>query len=242
MDTKSNQALLSLDGEEFIRAAYKAILSRPADIGGLRSYLEWMRKGKTKEDILFSILASDEAQSRRLKSVPVRFDAIEADRLLSLPNDTQFIRAVYYLLLGRTVDETELNYFQNSLWNCTLDRVDILMALMDSAEGKKNGTKVTGFAKRRVTRKIRNLIYKIPLLGKGICFVRTQRYLNKTINQRLAVINQRLDQLERQGELHALEGRVDALERCSNALNESALTEEERKLYQLLNGGVKECE
>lgn len=56
-------ALLSLSGEAFVRAAYRAALGREADDGGLRHYVQRLRAGDGKTSVIRDLLNSKEAQA-----------------------------------------------------------------------------------------------------------------------------------------------------------------------------------
>jgi hypothetical protein len=59
--TEINQ-LIDLDGIAFVRAAYQAILKRPADSSGERAYLKSLLRGVSKEEVLVSLRSSKEGR------------------------------------------------------------------------------------------------------------------------------------------------------------------------------------
>jgi hypothetical protein len=69
-------ALLQLDDDEFVQSAYLTILEREADPSGHRHYLERVREGSSKLEILCDLYASDEARAKGIElawmGVPMR--------------------------------------------------------------------------------------------------------------------------------------------------------------------------
>jgi len=58
------EQLAELYDEEFVAAAYGAILGRPPDVGGLKNYLSQVRGGTNKLHILLELALSAEGRSR----------------------------------------------------------------------------------------------------------------------------------------------------------------------------------
>lgn len=63
-DISSLEQLLALDGEDFVRRAYKKILLREADGSGLATYLNLLRSGKGKPAVVRSLALSEEGRSK----------------------------------------------------------------------------------------------------------------------------------------------------------------------------------
>jgi hypothetical protein len=61
-DGQSRDALLTLDDAAFVEAAYVAILGRPPDEDGRRSYLAKLAAGESKEDLVVALATSVEAK------------------------------------------------------------------------------------------------------------------------------------------------------------------------------------
>jgi hypothetical protein len=119
---RSIEALLELDDEAFVRAAYEALLDRAPDPEGLGNYVEQLRDGMPKVELLASLALSDEgvarsrgsaargkavlrARDRYRASVAPEVDSYEA--LVAL-HDEAFIRAAYLAVMGRAADEEGL--------------------------------------------------------------------------------------------------------------------------------------
>jgi glycosyltransferase involved in cell wall biosynthesis len=64
-DISSLEQLLALDGEEFVRAAYKKILLREADGGGLATYLKLLQSENGKPAVVRSLALSEEGESKK---------------------------------------------------------------------------------------------------------------------------------------------------------------------------------
>jgi hypothetical protein len=59
--------LLELEGDEFVRCAYLTILNRAPDYDGMTHYLQRLRAGHSKIEILRSLLRSDEARASNVQ-------------------------------------------------------------------------------------------------------------------------------------------------------------------------------
>ena len=75
--TATMESLLRLHDEAFVTSAYRAILGRTPDLGGLQNYLTQVRAGVEKAHILVELARSPEGRTRRLES-PALGDAIDA--------------------------------------------------------------------------------------------------------------------------------------------------------------------
>lgn len=62
--------LWALHDEAFVRAVYRILLGREADESGLNNYLNSLRNGSRRVDILYSIANSDEARNRNADIPP----------------------------------------------------------------------------------------------------------------------------------------------------------------------------
>lgn len=63
--------LLSLNGDDFIREAYRQVLGRPADEDGLRHWADKLAEGTTKLQCLSELAGSVEGRYRRIRLVPL---------------------------------------------------------------------------------------------------------------------------------------------------------------------------
>ena len=119
--------LLNEDGEEFVEAAYRALLKRRPDSIGGPACLKDMKNGSSKLQILHEISVSDEcriaggmvdglteahAEERLIEKTrngrptapPEILKISHADQLLVIDDHHQLIKAGYWLLLGRAPD------------------------------------------------------------------------------------------------------------------------------------------
>ena len=120
--------LLVEDGEEFVEAAYQALLKRRPDATGGRIYLSALRRGTSKLRVLYELSLSDDCiraggHIPGLQKAFVRegigVEVIEppviappsyvlritrAEQLLSLTTTDEFIDATYWVLLKRAPD------------------------------------------------------------------------------------------------------------------------------------------
>lgn len=146
-DTAALRNLLLLDGEQFLRTAYRIILGRPIDNNGLEHYSQCLTKGERKERILYDLATSAEGQARQFShkglcefidflDVPQRpINLMDIKRLFDLEND-EFIYRAYRLFLRREADAAGFaNYLRAS--RVGISKIKILHSLAYSAEGRK---------------------------------------------------------------------------------------------------------
>ena len=121
------QALLLEDGEEFVEAAYLALLKRRPDANGGRAYMRELGNGRNKLQILFELANSDESQLlgttlpglaeacmregigqpfAQPKIVPPATVAtiLRGEQLLAQDDDDKLIELAYWVLLKRPPD------------------------------------------------------------------------------------------------------------------------------------------
>jgi hypothetical protein len=127
-------ALLRLVGEDFIRAAYNAILGRDPDPEGLRHYLSALRDGCRRTRILYALARSDEARARA-----------RCQDLRPLPDDA-FIDAVYQRLLGRRPDPTGKDHYLRLLAKRG-GRERVIRDIGNSPEARARRTKDLAFTR-----------------------------------------------------------------------------------------------
>lgn len=240
MEAKKTVNMFSLEGKALVDTLYRTFLFREPDPVGEKGFLDMLAEGYTKEQTVITFLSSGEAQSKYNRIESVRMDPFSAEALIDVADDELFLRLTYLVLLGRPADPAGLDYFQVGLWNCTLDRTDVILALMRSSEGTEHGIKVIDFEKRRRKRALRNMVYKIPLFGRLIRFMRSTKYMTAAQSRRLRDLSKRVEQIElREQRVQELEQQLDELMKCSESFNEVGLTEEESRLYHLLSEGVR---
>ena len=162
--------LLACDDYPFIRRAYWSLLGREPDPGGLANYLDRLRSGTPKLQVLSELANSSEGQTKgglAVGAVPA-----EAPAAVRLPSagrlattwDRQlayhggaFIDCAYHTLLGRAPDPDGLRSYLGKLRNGT-SKVEILVRLRQSAEYS---------ARSRHSRRLRDAIRKLERRAPG---------------------------------------------------------------------------
>lgn len=149
-DTAALRNLLLLDGELFLREAYRRIFGRPIDNSGLEHYSQRLSKGENKKRILYDLATSSEGQARQsshkyltefveflaredVPQCPIKLKDIK--RLIAL-KDEEFVQRAYWLLLRREADAAGLAAYQQALRN-GISSIRILHSLAYSDEGRR---------------------------------------------------------------------------------------------------------
>ena len=78
--------------------------------------------------------------------------------------DLDFVEAVYRAILKREPDPSGVGFYLEGLRSGTLERVDVIVAMLDSAEGKRHNVRVSGLTLPRLMRRLTSL----PLIGYPI--------------------------------------------------------------------------
>jgi hypothetical protein len=155
------RALLAEEGDEFIEAAYLALLNRGPDAVGGPSYLRALRGGSPKLAILYELYSSEE--SRRLGvELPGLTEAFasegigeeagtaraaaalqSAEQLLVIEDPDRFLRMAYRVLLKRPADLAGIASYRERMREGTT-RTRILHELYCSDERAQLGTELPG--------------------------------------------------------------------------------------------------
>lgn len=75
--------------------------------------------------------------------------------------DVDFVEAVYRAILKREPDPSGVGFYLEGLRSGKLERVDVIVAMLDSAEGKRHNVRVSGLTMPRLMRRMSAL----PLIG-----------------------------------------------------------------------------
>lgn len=147
--------LLSLDGADFVRAAYRAILGRDADPTGLRDYVSRLGAGTPKQQLLADLRCDPEGQAFAA-ALPGLDDLVlkvqggadatptSLDDLLGL-HGAQFVRAAYMILFKREADPNGLaRYVELLRSGCS--NLYVLKALYDAPEAKEKSATLPGLS------------------------------------------------------------------------------------------------
>ncbi len=160
-DDGALRALLVEEGDEFIEAAYMALLGRRPDAVGGPSYLRALRGGTPKLAILYELYSSDE--SRRLGiEVPGLAAALaregigedagaaraaaaiqSAEQLLVIEDPDTFLKTAYRVLLKRPADLAGVASYKERMRDGT-SRTRILHELFSSDERARLGSQLPG--------------------------------------------------------------------------------------------------
>ncbi|WP_175012618.1 FkbM family methyltransferase [Burkholderia lata] len=171
--------LLSLDGDDFIRAAYLKVLNRAVDPTGLNYYRQRLFIGISRREILGQLAHSSEGRStgewrsrlrhsysvlRRRSVTPFRWatEIISAFKKYHLHEITrrdgdQFIMEAFRAVLGRSPDKAGFEHYRIQLLSGR-DKVSILADIRMSKESKAVGNRVAGLTAIAWLRKIRRTI------------------------------------------------------------------------------------
>jgi hypothetical protein len=133
---QSAAQLLELDDQWFVHCAYWTLLGREPDPGGLVHYVQRLRAGEAKSEILRNLCSSDEYQKRRtplpgLEEVLAGSPAPERESGHEVPHappptpdelhglmaldGAEFVDAVYRALLGREADPAGRAFYLKAL-------------------------------------------------------------------------------------------------------------------------------
>ena len=159
--------LLVEDGEEFVEAAYQALLKRRPDATGGRIYLRALRSGTSKLRVLYELSLSDdcrraggdipglqEAFAREGIGVePIELPAISppdyvlritrGEQLLLLATTDEFIEATYWLLLKRAPDAGGVESYRARMQD-GVSKEQILFEIFTSDECRGLGVDLPG--------------------------------------------------------------------------------------------------
>ena len=155
------RALLAEEGDEFIEAAYMALLNRRPDAMGGPGYLRALRSGTPKLAILWELYASSESRGMGIE-MPGLLEAFSsegigedpsaaraaaaiqsAEQLLVIDDPDSFLRMAYRVLLKRPADLAGVTSYKERMREGTT-RTRILHELFSSDERARLGTGLPG--------------------------------------------------------------------------------------------------
>ncbi len=160
------QELLTEEGEEFIEAAFMALLKRRPDANGGRTYLRAMRNGTSKLQILYEIANSSECRiaggdipglaeactregitetgdKPPIEPPPQASQIKRAEQLLVFGDADKFIEIAYWVLLKRPPDAAGIANCQARLQDGA-SKAQILHELFTSPESREIGVELPG--------------------------------------------------------------------------------------------------
>ena len=138
------------------------------------------------------------------------------------PGGTEFIENLYTEILGRPSDAAAIEHYHQALASGTVSKIDILVSVRYSSEGRKVGRRITGLLPYTIVRRA----YGVPLLGRiarlAVAILRLPRLAIELqqATRALADCQARLERLERRmaseplldARLQQTEVRIGALE------------------------------
>jgi hypothetical protein len=170
--------LLSCDEYSFVRRAYWVLLGREPDPAGLANYLNQLRAGTSKSEVLSEMAGSPEG---RIKggAMPIDMNEVPAppvplpiiakteswDQLLAYHGGA-FVACAYQTLLGRNADPTGQRNYLAKLRD-GISKVQLLAFLRHSEEFKSRarGQKTSPLVRRLDREVTKFYLARIPLVG-----------------------------------------------------------------------------
>ena len=160
------QELLLEDGEDFVDAAFHALLNRRPDANGGRAYLRALRNGTSKLQILYELSISDdcrrvggqipglsdacanegigETNDKSFTAPPAHIAHLtRAEQLLVLEDTDKFIEIAYWVLLKRAPDDEGIANCRER-FQAGASKVQVLYELFSSAECREIGFELPG--------------------------------------------------------------------------------------------------
>ena len=247
--------LLAMADSAFVECAYQTLLKRPPDPGGLKYYMEQMRTGIAKIEILDQMLESPEARLTNV-DLPGLQDAVRPFRLARLPmigplvklfgvagpmgntsmlarllakHNGEFVLSAYRVILNRPPDPDGFSHYLARLHE-GMAKIAILENISTSPEAKAKGIEVPGLA--RAIRLYR--IARVPFLGALVRQLPAvegntglERVLHHTEQRRHLIDTRTIDVLA------IIEQRLDAIESAQRHARELLLRiEQQQALFE----------
>ncbi len=143
------QQLWPATDEDFVCGVYQILLDRAPDPEGNAWYLNLLRGGYTRAEMVQHVAESPEGQSRsydlswlpKLKKLTPQWIRSELRKIWSLPSQ-QFIRAVYGVILDRPADTEGVLHFLSFLADGN-SRADMVRLLTTSEEYQQRGIDIS---------------------------------------------------------------------------------------------------
>ena len=162
--------LFRLDGEAFVRAAYRAVLHREADEQGMAGHVRALEQGLPAAHLFLALRLSPEGMATGEAVTGFAAGKIPAANLLQYEGEA-FATGVWLALLGRTPDAQELASTVSTLVHGT-SREYVLAMVQASPEARAHGTALTGLKAKLYRRKVLNGLRRIPGLGRALELLR----------------------------------------------------------------------
>lgn len=156
--SQSLEDLFRLGGDKFVRSAYRTLLLRDPDPGGLVNYLVRLETGCSKMSVVLELASSEEGKARdvRLPGLDIEAARLESGKSASMtaaqedgfgsllqPEGEAFVQSAYRLLLGRDVDQGGLQHYVGKVMT-TEGKLFVLRQIIKSPEYATQGLHVPG--------------------------------------------------------------------------------------------------
>ncbi len=201
------------DDIAFITNIYRGILQREPDEKGMQLYLNKLRTGElSKIEILSLIRLSEEGKFKNIRILGIK-NIIESNTIITEKpfehkdhytvtdftqyDDAEFITNLYRGLLKRESDIPGMQQHLHQLHTGERSKIEILIAMRFSAEGKSENVKILGINSRFLIA----TLYRLPIIG----------YFAKTVITLLTLpkLLKRLNRLESSLALVSLKNKSD---------------------------------
>jgi len=136
------QAPAPVDDVAFLEQAFIDTLARAADPRGLRSYLDHLDDGMSRDAVLCELRESPELQADNPGLNPAPGASLSLDELMRLEGSA-FVRSAYLEVLGRFPDASGERHYLAKLRG-GMSRIGLLHTLQASAEGRERGASIRG--------------------------------------------------------------------------------------------------
>ncbi|MCA8154887.1 DUF4214 domain-containing protein [Burkholderia contaminans] len=184
--------LLNGNDEGFIRQAYLKLLKRWPDESGFSYYLDRLKRGIHRVDVLGAIYRSPEVRRRAVKisglqaqyalqkamrwpffgglvrllgqsfALPRTSSYIRVEALMDQQGEA-FVREAYSAVLGRAPDAVGFEHYLERL-NAGASKISVIRDMRKSQEGRAVGAYIGGFGKKSVMMMVGN----IPIVGRFV--------------------------------------------------------------------------
>ena len=209
--------LIDLEGEDFIRECFCAILNREPDEGGLQNYLGAMKNGRSKAEIISDLRNSEEGCI--CGKIIYGYSELKLYDLIQF-EDRDFITNCYYQILRRGPDPAGMRLFLDQLRSGECEKAEIISQLLNSEEAGNNANPITiseltqeKTTKTKIREKLQDKLSKKELIAQhGLLFGRIEDKLDRSIT-------------DHHNEISSLENRVNAQISTLNMGNDHKLKE-----------------
>lgn len=192
-------ALMSYDGDEFIRNLYRVLLLREAgenEVENMRGILA----GNDKDYLLAVIALSQECKNKKQRVTEVNVSHLDVNMLLQF-DDREFVVTAFEWILGRPASAEDTASHTDMIRKGTITKVDMIAALKNSPEGSGRRIVLDNMKRAIKSNKKHKLRNKISFMRKIDELYRKDAAMKTEmgdISDRLAQTRTDLDETTRQ--------------------------------------------